>query len=104
MSRGPEPKYRIVLTTEQEQSLRQLINSRKAAQGQVLRARIIVTAHDHPDWSNQQIARTVGCTDRAVRKWRRRWNETQNLADLPRPGAPRRFSPRGQSSNHAASL
>jgi hypothetical protein len=104
MSRGPDPKYPIVLTIEQEQSLRQLINARKTAQGQVLRARIIVLAHDHPDWSNQQIAQTAGCTDRAVRKWRRRWSETQSLADLPRPGAPRRFSPRSQSPSHSPGL
>lgn len=93
MSRGPDPKYPINLTTEQQAPLRQLVKSRKAAQGQVVRARIILSAHDHPDWSNQQIAQRVGCSDRAVRKWRRRWAETGKLDDLPRPGAPRRFSP-----------
>ena len=91
--RGPTPKYPINLTTEQEQHMRQLVKSRKAAQGQVLRAGIILSAHDHPDWSNQQIAQTVGCSDRTVRKWRHRWSESHCLADLPRPGAPRRFSP-----------
>ena len=91
--RGPNPKYPINLTTEQEQQLRQLVKSRKAAQGQVVRARIILSAHDHSDWSNQQIAQTVGCSDRTVRKWRKRWVESHCLADLPRPGAPRRFSP-----------
>jgi transposase len=93
MTRGPDPKYPINLTTEQQQTLRQLVKSRKAAQGQVVRARIILNAHDHPDWSNQQIAETVGCSDRSVRKWRRRWVENHNLEDLPRSGAPRRFSP-----------
>ena len=91
--RGPDPKYPIKLTTEQTLSLRQLVNSRKAAQGQVLRAQIILNAHDHPEWSNQQIAQTVGCSDRTVRKWRKRWEECHSIADLPRPGAPRRFSP-----------
>ena len=91
--RGPNPKYPINLTTEQEQQLRQLVKSRKAAQGQVLRAQIILSAHDHPEWSNQQIAQKVGCSDRTVRQWRKRWGETHSLADLPRPGAPRRFSP-----------
>jgi hypothetical protein len=70
MTRGPDPKYPINLTTEQQQTLRQLVKSRKAAQGQVVRARIILNAHDHPDWSNQQIPETVGCSDRSVRKWR----------------------------------
>ena len=91
--RGPNPKYPINLTTEQEQQLRQLDKSRKAAQGQVVRARIILNAHDHPEWSNQQIAQKVGCCDRTVRKWRKRWVETSSLTDLPRSGAPRRFSP-----------
>ena len=91
--RGPNPKYPIKLTSEQEQQLRQLVKSRKAAQGQVLRAQIILNAHDHPEWSNQQIAQTVGCSDRTVRTWRKRWAESHSLVDLPRPGAPRRFSP-----------
>jgi hypothetical protein len=90
---GPKPQYPIELTSEEEAELQQMVKSRKAEQGQVVRAKIILTAHDHPDWRNQQIARVVGCTDRSVRKWRRRWVETKNLADLPRSGAPRRFSP-----------
>ena len=91
--RGPNPKYPINITTEQEQQLRQLDKSRKAAQGQVVRVRIILNAYDHPEWSNQQIAQKVGCSDRTVRKWRKRWVETGSLVDLPRSGAPRRFSP-----------
>ncbi|MCL6539817.1 MAG: helix-turn-helix domain-containing protein [Roseiflexus sp.] len=58
-----------------------------------MRARIVLAAHDHPDWSNQQIAQAVGTSDRIVRKWRRRWTETHSLDDAPRSGAPRRFSP-----------
>lgn len=91
--RGPKPKYPIQLLDNQIAQLRQLVNSRKAPQGQVRRARIILAAHEHPEWSNQDIARAVGCTDRAVRKWRQRWAETHSLEDLPRPGAPRRFPP-----------
>jgi len=90
---GPKPKYSIQLTPEEEKELRQLVNSPKAPQGLVMRARIILAAHDHPDWSNQQIAREAGCTDRTVRKWRRRWVERRSIEDLPRPGAPRRFPP-----------
>ena len=95
--RGPKPKYQIQLLDNQIVELRQLINSRKAPQGKVMRAKIILAAHEHPEWSNQDIARQVGCTDRAVRKWRHRWSETHSLEDLPRPGAPKRFSPRSSS-------
>jgi hypothetical protein len=90
---GPRPKYAIRLLESEEQELRQLVNSRKAPQGKTLRARIVLAAHEHPEWSNQRIAQEVGCTDRAVRTWRRRWVTSKSLNDLPRPGAPRRFSP-----------
>jgi hypothetical protein len=90
---GPKPKYKIELTTEEEQALRKLANSRTAPHGKVVRAQILIAAHDHPEWSNQRIAKEAGCTDRSVRKWRRRWAEKCSIEDLPRPGAPRRFSP-----------
>jgi len=89
---GPKPKYKIELLEEEISELRQLINARKSAQGKVMRARIVLAAHEHPEWSNQQIAAQVGCTDRAVRKWRRRWNECKSVDDLPKPGRPKRFS------------
>ena len=90
---GPKPENPIVLTVEEEQAFRRLVASRKTPQGQALRARILLTAHEHPDWNNHQIARTLGCSHRTVRKWRRRWVERKSIEDLPRPGAPRRFSP-----------
>lgn len=91
--RGPKPQYPIQLVDNEIADLRQLLNSRNAPQGKVKRAKIILSAHEHPEWSNQDIARDVACSDRMVRKWRRRWDETKSLEDLPRPGAPRRFSP-----------
>ena len=88
-----EPKYAIELTTEEEQELRKLANARTAPYVKVVRARILLAAHDHPEWSNLQVAEEAGCTRRTVRKWRRRWAETHSIEDLPRPGRPRRFSP-----------
>ena len=93
MTRGPKPKYVFQLTAEQESRLRKLVAARKSPQAQVVRAKIVLAAHEHPEWSNQQIAAAAGCTDRNVRKWRRRWTETKKIEDLPRPGGPRRFSP-----------
>ena len=90
---GPKPYYPIQLLDNEIADLRQLINARNAPQGKAKRARIILHAHEHPEWSNQDIARANGCSDRMVRKWRRCWYEVRNLEDLPRPGAPRRFSP-----------
>jgi transposase len=91
--RGPKPKYAIELTTEEEQQLRKLASSHTAPHVKVIRARILLAAYEHPGWSNQQIAEEAGCVRRTVRKWRRRWTETRSIDDLPRPGAPRRFSP-----------
>lgn len=93
MMRGPKPSTPIELTEDDAAHLRRLIRAHTTGQGLVVRAQIVVLAHDHPDWSNQQLAQTVGTSDRMVRKWRRRWVETHSLADAPRPGAPRRFSP-----------
>jgi hypothetical protein len=91
--RGPKPKYPITLTPEEEQFLRRLVSARNSPQGKVLRGRILLLAFDHPEWSNQQIAQEAGCIDWTVRKWRKRWAERRSIEDLPRPGAPRRFSP-----------
>jgi len=102
--RGPKPKYTIALTSEEEQQLRRLANAHKTPQVQALRARILLAAHAHPEWSNQQLAREMGCTDRTVRSWRRKWTERHSVADLPRPGAPRRFSPRGASAHDGSGL
>lgn len=93
MHPGPKIKYPIQLLDNEITELRRLVNARKAPQGKAMRARIILAAHEHPEWSNQEIARHVNCTDRAVRFWRKRWSETKSLDDLPRPGAPRHFSP-----------
>jgi DNA-directed RNA polymerase specialized sigma24 family protein len=91
--RGPKPKYPIRLTTEEEHALRRLVNARNSAQGKVVRARILLTSHEHPEWYPHQVAQAVGCPVRTVHRWQRRWTETQSIDDLPRPGAPRRFSP-----------
>jgi hypothetical protein len=91
--RGPKPAYPIELTTEEVEQLHQLVRAHKSPHAQVIRARIILQAFEHPESSNQQIATQVGTSDRQVRKWRKRWTLTHTLADAPRSGAPRRFSP-----------
>ena len=93
--RGPKPAYPIELNAEEVKRLEHLVRAHSTPQTKALRARIIVTAYEHPGQSNQQIASAVGTTDRTVRKWRGRWVATQSLADAPRSGAPRHFSPSG---------
>lgn len=80
MMRGPRPHYPIILTEETAAQLHQRIRAHSTPQAQLLRARIVVTSSEQPTWSNTQIARSLGTSDRMVRKWRRRWVETGNCA------------------------
>src|SRR6266849_5786920 len=72
--------------------LHQLIQAHRTPQAVVRRARIVLAAHAHPDWSSQQLAQFLELKARLVRKWRHRWQETHSLQDAPRSGPPRRFS------------
>jgi hypothetical protein len=102
--RGPKPAYPIELTAEEAKHLQQLIRAHTTPQTLAVRARIILNAHGHPEQSNQQIASGVGTTDRTVRAWRGRWVKTRSLADAPRSGAPRRFSPSSAGTSHRSGL
>ncbi len=103
---GLHPKYAISLSEIQVQELTHLSLSYCAAFGEVQRARIVLAAHHHPQWSNPQIAREVGCCLETVKQWRKRFATTPSLAALPRRGAPRDFTPlvRAQISALACSL
>ena len=69
---GPLPKYPIQLTPEQERHVQQLSSCYTAPFAAVQRARILLLAHQHPTWRNEQIARRVGCCVNTVKHWRRR--------------------------------
>src|SRR5205807_7068203 len=103
---GPKPIYPISLTEAEVKSLREVARAHKTGQSMAMRARILLYANEHPEWSNQQIAHVLATTNRNVRKWRGRWVSTHSIADAPRSGAPRRFSPavRAQVTATACSL
>ena len=86
--------------------LQRWMNAHTTPQAIAMRARIVATAHTYPTWNSRAIARFLGVSDRLVRKWRQRWEETHCLNDLPRSGAPRRFPPavRAQVTAIACSL
>jgi transposase len=90
---GPKPTHKIELDPQQLRQVKQTAHSHTAPYAQVVRAKIIELAVEHPDYTNQQIAFEVACSDRTVRKWRSRYKTTASLEDAPRSGAPRRFSP-----------
>jgi DNA-directed RNA polymerase specialized sigma24 family protein len=102
--RGPKSTYAIQLKTEEVEQLHRILRAHHSSQTLVVRARIVLNVHEHPEWSAQQIAQRTGTSDRMVRKWRKRWLETHTLADAPRSGAPRHFSPSRPSPSDRPSL
>jgi predicted transcriptional regulator len=65
--RDPKPASPIALTTEEVKQIQHLIRAHTTPQTLVVRARIILNAHEQ---TNQQIASAVGTTDHTVRTWR----------------------------------
>jgi len=102
--RGPKPSYPISLTEAEVKRLYEIARAHKTGQSLAVRARIVLSANTHPEWSNQQIAQEIGTTDRNVRKWRGRWVGTHDLSDAPRSGAPRRFSPYSACTSDSGGL
>ena len=103
-SRGPKPHRRIRLTAPEFRELKRISRLRTAPYAQVVRAKILLLAYEHPEWSNVAIARAVGCTDRTVRKWRSRSRAGPAYQEAPRPGGPRFFSLRGPRPSDRARL
>lgn len=90
---GPLPKYPIQLTPEQEVHLQHLSTCYTAPFAAVQRARILLLAHQQPTWWNADIARRVGCCVNTVKRWRQRWQVTDRLHDIARPGRQRTCTP-----------
>ena len=85
----------IRLSREEKQQLDKIANAHSSPQAQAFRCRIILRCArpDRPD--NWQVAKEFGCDPGTVGKWRTRFaaKRLDGLADLPRSGAPRTFSP-----------
>ncbi len=90
-------RYRINLTEQEREVLRQLTRKHTAKQSIVRRAKIILMADAGE--MNQDIAAQLGVRSQVVSTWTKRWREKsaepveQRLGDLPRPGAPDTFTP-----------
>jgi transposase len=76
----------------EERRLRKLAASRHAPASLIQRARIITASWDGA--SVGEVAASLGCHPKTVSKWLHRFNADglDGLADLPRPGAPRRLT------------
>jgi transposase len=76
----------------EERRLRKLAAARHAPASWIQRARIITGSWDGA--SVAELARRLDCHPKTVSKWLHRFNTSgiDGLADLPRPGVPRRIS------------
>lgn len=90
---GPQPKYAITLTPEQEAWLQRLGACYMAPFATVQRAQILLLAHRHPQWQNATIAQRLGCHVNTVKHWRQRWQTTAVLRDTLRTGTRRTVTP-----------
>ncbi len=90
---GPRSRRRIELNDEERTALETLTRRTTAAVGVVRRARIVLLASE--DLRLDQIARKLGVQRNVVRTWvdRYRLGGLAALADRPRSGRPRTFSP-----------
>lgn len=87
----------ITLSSREQEQLERIVRRHTSPQRLVRRARIVLLAAQGV--ANEAISRQVEISPDQVRKWRRRWLESDSLAlaeqrlrDLPRPGAPPTFS------------
>jgi transposase len=77
----------------EERTLRRLAVARHAPASLIQRARIITASWDGA--SVPEVAQQLGCHPKTVYKWLHRFNQAHDidgLADLPRPGLPRRIT------------
>jgi len=102
--RGRKKTYVVQLEPKETEAFRRLIAAHKSPQDEVLRARVLLTCHEQPEWSDERVADAVGCSPGMVRKWRKRWVEAHTLKDAPRTGRPRAFSPSGAGAGDGAGL
>jgi len=87
--------YRIELTNGERETLEGTLRRPTASQAAVQRARIVLLAAD--GLRNDEIAARCGIVRPTASKWRKRFFEERaaGLADRPRSGRPRAFSPSG---------
>jgi transposase len=90
--RTGRPKALLVLTPEEQETLKRWTRRPKTAQALARRARTVLACAQGK--SNAAVAAEVGWGSHTVGKWRARFVDRRldGLLDEPRPGAPRRLS------------
>lgn len=101
---GRKKSYQVQVDEKQSKFLKEVVNARKSPRGEVQRAKIVLSCAEHPDWSDAQVATEIGCSEGAIRKWRKRWCQTHSLKEAARSGRPRVFSPAGAGTSDRLGL
>jgi transposase len=92
----PRPFGSVVeLPDKLRAELQALVRAGSTPQALVFRCRIVLSAAEPDNPSNQDIAGKLGCNRHTVGRWRERFvaNGLEGLQDAPRSGRPRSFSP-----------
>ena len=86
----------VTLAGEEQSHLESLIRAHSTPQALAFRCRVILRAAAPDRPSNLQVANELHCNRHTVGRWRSRYLQGGlcGLQDAPRPGRPRRFSPR----------
>jgi transposase len=90
---GRRKTYQVELSQAQQEQLQQLAAARKSPQSLAKRAKALVICANNPDWTDAQVAQEIQASAAWVRKWRKRWCQTQTVEESPRSGRPRKFLP-----------
>ena len=87
----------IRLSRDEWHRLHKIVNAHSSPQAQAFRSRLVLRCGQADRPTNEQVAREFDCDPATVGKWRTRFaaKRLDGLADLPRSGAPRTFSPAG---------
>lgn len=68
----PAKKYFVNLSTDEKSKLQKLIHSGSTKARVQTRARILLLCDEHPNWSDEKIAKSVICSATTVKRTRKR--------------------------------
>jgi Homeodomain-like domain len=93
---GPQPFARPVFPVPFLEHARVQSRRKTIAYQERQRCQLVLLLDQQPDLDNEEVGRRVGLSGRQVRRWRQRWDAGDfSVADFPRCGRPRVFSPLG---------
>ena len=89
----------VTLAGDEQSRLESIVRAHSTPQALAFRCQVILRAAAPDRPSNLQVASELHCNRHTAGRWRSRYlaQGVSGLQDAPRPGRPRRFSPRRAS-------